>query len=485
MLQRLQKSLLCLVATTCLLSAVVAAPALATTPTAAKSSATTQKQSTRRRAPLAKAVRDLTTWTAPADHIATWAYDDCGNGGANASATEVRAWVTFAESNCGPTDTKALSDCHSDATTFCDVIQYLDTNWIYTHGSPTYQPFTSAASPSWYQHTPGSTTNKIATTGFGGGALVNQANPAVRSFFASYTRSNYDQSDGLMMDDQSPGLSSQLYYSTCGCKSTNEASSNAALQSAHQSMSRALTHSDGQQFTQIDNTLPVNPYLPQGLNLLNHSTGVAGLVAEGEPESNGTLDPYYSTLLDQIAYVADKTNSFVVPLSYADAGASYQTQSRRVQEGTMLLGYSPGHLVDWADLERGSSNLGVWPEEGIYPTAPVQSMAAPGGSGCLAGKGQVCSTGGHNDLQVAPGVYRREFAVCYDHGVAFGACASIVNTTGRAVAVKSGWLTGSYGHQITFTGGDVQSGGQINLTGADFTPNSTMVPAHDASLLSN
>ena len=305
----------------------------------------------------------------------------------------------------------------------------------------------------------------------------------MQDFFQSYVRSNYNADDGLMMDDQSSGLSQALYYSSCGCSSTAEETSDAALRAAHGAMSAAMTHANGTPFVQIDNALASNPYLPQGLDLLNQTENVQGLITEGEPESNGTLDPYYSTLLDQIAYVADKTNSFVVPLSYADAGASYQSQTRRVQEATMLLGYSPGHLVDWADLERGSSNLGVWPEEGIYPTAPVQSMAAPGGSGCLAGTGQVCSTGGHNDLQVAPGVYRREFAVCYDHGVAFGACASIVNTTASPITIPAAWLTGSYTHQMTFTGGDVQSGGQVDLTGAGFTPGSTTVASHDAILL--
>jgi hypothetical protein len=330
---------------------------------------------------------------------------------------------------------------------------------------------------------PGSTTSRILTPDYSGGQLINQSNPGVQSFFQSYVRTNYNADDGLMMDDQSASLSSELYYSSCGCSSTNEASSDAALQAAHGAMSAAMTHSSGQPFTQIDNTLPANPYLPQGLGMLNTSTGVDGLLAEGEPVDDGTLDPYYSTLLDQIADVDNTTSSFVVPLSYGQAGASYQQQSRRVQEATILLGYSPGHLVDWADLEQGSGDLAVWPEEGIYPTDPVQSMSAPGGSGCLAGTGEVCSTGGHNGLQVAPGVYRREFGTCDNQGVPFGACATIVNTTGSPVTVQSSWLTHSYSHQVTFSGGDVQSGGTISLTGASFTPGSTTVATHDAILV--
>ena len=365
----------------------------------------------------------------------------------------------------------------------CQVIEYLDTNWIYPNGSPPWKSFTAAAGESWWQHTPGSQGVRVTSSGYGGGYLINQANPAVRSFFQGYVRANYNPVDGLMMDDQSPGLSIQLYYATCGCSSTEENGSDGALQAAHEQMSAAMTHSDGRPFLQIDNVLPPNPFLPQGFDMLDHSTGVEGMIAEGEPEYNGRLDPYYSTLLDQIAYVANNTSGFVVPLSYAQAGASDQSQSRRVQEATMLLGYSPGHLVDWADLEQGSSDLAVWPEEGIYPTDPVQSMGAPGGSGCLAGTGTVCSTGGHNDVEVAPGVYRREFAACYDRGTPFGACAAIVNTTTSQIVVKSSWLHRDYTHQITLDGGDVQSGGTINTSGAPFSPDTTTVAPHDAILL--
>jgi hypothetical protein len=437
----------------------------------------------RKPAPSASPASSSPVWPVQT-HTETWAYDDCGNGGASTSAAVVQAWVTYAESNCGPGgDAKALSDCHSGTTVLCNVIQYLDTNWIYPNGSPTWKPFSAAASANWWQHTPGSPATPVASSGYGGGNLVNQSNPAVQSFFQSYVRTNYNSDNGLMMDDQSAGLSTQLYYSTCGCHSSSEVSSDAALRAGHESMSAAMTHSTGQPFVQVDNTLPANPYLPQGLGMLNQTSGVQGLVAEGAPEDNGTLDPYYSTLLDQIAYVATQTKSFVVPLSYGQDGAASQLQSRRVQEATILLGYSPGHLVDWANLATGSDQLAVWPEEGIYPTAPVQSMTTPGGSGCLAGNGQVCSTGGHNSVQVAPGVYRREFGACYDRGIRFGECAAIVNTTAAPVTVQSAWLSHSYAHQITLAGGNVESGGTISATGTPFTAGATTVAAHDATLL--
>jgi hypothetical protein len=239
------------------------------------------------------------SWSSFSSHVETWALDDCGEGSTTPSSL-VRSWLTYAETNCGPGGTtKALSDCHSGGSSYCNVIQYLDTNWIFQQGSPPYSDFSHAATESWYQHVAGSGA-RVQTGSYGGGYLVNQNSPGAQSFFQGYARSHYDSVDGLMMDDQSSSLNTQLYFSTCGCKTTAEDTSDAALQAAHQSMSAAMTHSNGQPFAQIDNTLPANPYLPQGLDMLGHGT-VHGLLKEGSPEYNGHLDPYYSTLLDEIA----------------------------------------------------------------------------------------------------------------------------------------------------------------------------------------
>jgi len=96
----------------------------------------------------------------------------------------------------------------------------------------------------------------------------------------------------------------------------------------------------------------------------------------------------------------------------------------------------------------------------------------------------VCTRGGHRTLEVAPGVYRREFAKCYYRGRGFGRCAVIVNTNDHAIRVRRRWLTRSYRHRITFVGGDVQSGGRLRLRGARFRAGHTIVPAQDALLLS-
>ena len=188
----------------------------------------------------------------------------------------------------------------------------------------------------------------------GGGYLLNQFNPAVRAYFQSYVRANYGSSDGLLMDWQSPSLAQELYYSTCGCSRTSEISSDAALRASHEQMATALTHRNGAPFIQADNTLPPNPYLPQGMDMLNHAAGMDGWVVEGEPMSGGQFVQYYSTLLDQMAYIVNRTHGFIVLLSRRPDGAPHQAQSRRVQEATVLLGYGAGQVVDWADLEQGT-----------------------------------------------------------------------------------------------------------------------------------
>ena len=310
-----------------------------------------------------------------------------------------------------------------------------------------------------------------------------------------------------MMDDTGSSLSSLIGNNGQGATSSYEITSDAQLIAAHDQLAGYLTKADGSQFTKIDNGLDTWPVYNQDFTRLDNAKGVDGLLAEGSPISNNNIgsDPEgypvyahagkYATVLDDMSYIDNKTNSFIVLLSYdqsGSGGSGNQLMSRRVQAATVLLGYSPGHVVSWSYLETDNNNLAVWPEEGIYPTNPVQSMGAPSGSGCFTGGGgsngygNVCSYGGHNDIQVTPGtdIYRREFKSCYNQGKYFGPCAVIVNDTASAVTIQSSWLTQSYGHEVTVNGGDVQSGGSINLSGASFSPGSTTIAAYDAVFLS-
>ena len=357
-------------------------------------------------------------------------------------------------------------------------MEYLDANMIYNQGSV---PIESSAQENWWLHEPGysDSAHRLSFPGYTGGNLLDQANPAVDDWFKNYVQAHYNSYPALMMDDTSASLSGEVYGS--GYSSSEEITSDAALQAAHEQMAGALTHTDGTPFMQIDNTLSANPNLTTPFPLLGDPSSVTGIIGEGVPEDDGVLTSYYSTLLDDMAYVDHTENDFVVLLSHDTAGS---LQSRRVQAATVLLGYSPGHTVSWSALETNNENLSVWPEEGVVPIDPVQSMGEPRGRGCFSATGAICSVGGHNDLEVANGVYRREFGACYNQGAGFGPCAALVNTTGAPVTVKASWLTQTYRSEITMQGGDVQSGGTVDLAGGPFTAGATTIPADDALLLS-
>jgi len=147
----------------------------------------------------------------------------------------------------------------------------------------------------------------------------------------------------------------------------------------------------------------------------------------------------------------------------------------------------------------------VWPESGIYPVEPRQTMGNPSGARCLQaaatyrlapGVIDPCTSGGARSLEVPvaevsgasgirSGVFRREFRRCADRGTSFGPCAAIVNTTDRAVTVRRSWLQGAYSSVIGLVGGDVQSGGSVDLRAQPFAAGSASaaVPAGSALLL--
>ncbi len=451
-----------------------AAPKASGASRSAPSTATAPKSAAS--APAAPAGTSANSGPAPA-HVPTWAYDDGCSGGTGAGAPLVRQWLSYGESHCGSTDTKALNDCTQGSVAYCTPVEYLDASWIYATGSV---PIANAAQESWWLHEPGHTdsAHRISVSAYGGGNLLNQTLPSVRAWFHDYVQSNFNPYPALMMDDSTGSLQDALYGTPF--TTSDEITGNSQLLAGREQMAAALTHTDGSPFIQIDNGLTDNDNIPTPLSLLDNPSNVVGLVAEGTPMYDGTLTHYYSTLLDEMAYVDRTADDFVVLLSYDQSGS---LRARRVQSATVMLGYVPGHVVSWADLEQQSPDLAVWPEEGIVPTDPIQTMVAPGGPSCLAGQGVVCSSGGHTSLLVAPGVYRREFADCYNRGTGFGACAAIVNTTAKPVTVQRSWLSRTYGYEITMTGGDVQSGGTVSLNGASFAPGTSTIGADDAVLL--
>jgi hypothetical protein len=434
--------------------------------------------------------KTATVTTIP-NHIETWAYDDGCNGGKGASSSLVQTWLTYAEVHCGRWTTtspvKAINDCHSGSQALCQVMEYVDTDITYT-GSPPDDlgsSFFNFAQESWFLHEPSpNQATRVTTPSFGGGYKMNQNTAAYQAWWKKSVNDDFPNTDGLFMDDQGAGLPYFGFSST----SSSEITTTAQELAAHLAMSNAITKpGTSTPYPQADNTIPDcgNPFEASGQGLTAIAGPVNGLLAEGCPMSNGTMVAFFPGILDDMAYVNKSTSGYTMLLSYGASGASYQQQERRVQQATVMLAYEPGRVVSWAELEQnGSGNLAIWPEEGIYPTSPVQSMGNPSGTGCFTGSGSYCPIGGHNDIQTSvAGVFRREFNTCYNQGVSFGACAVIVNTTGSAVTAPASSLTHAYGHQVTFNGGDVESGGTINLTGGSFTSGSTTVAAHDAILL--
>jgi len=461
--------------------------------------------------------------TNPSTHVPTWAYDDwttkdpCnggGDGNVGAPASLVDQWVTYAESNCGPESltSKAINDCTHNGMTYCTPVAYLEANWNYNDNAnsqlgPCNVIALTTKPESWWLHIPGTLqqnevpSNRLRTAVNGGGNVFNQNTQAVRTWFQNFVRSCLPGYPALMMDDTGGSQSSLLLNSVGSYTSSAEIQNDRELVTEHQQMAAAVTHAGGAPYLQIDNGLSANNKVATPFALLNDPSSVEGLIAEDAPVNGGVITPdshgnpdqtYYATLLDEMAYVdhpvADNLNNddFIALLSKNPTGSP---PSRLVQQATVMLGYNGSHIVDWADLETSSSDLAVWPEEGIVPTNPVQSMGPPGNasgqSGCLAGDGAVCTRGGHLNLLVpgTSGVYVREFRDCYKQGTLFGACAAIVNDTATRYPVQSGWLTQPYQWQMGLSGGDVQSGGTIDIEGRAFTAGSTTIGPGSAMLL--
>jgi hypothetical protein len=471
--------------------------------------------------------------------------------------------LSIAETKCATGESNpALQSCHRAGVTYCTVLQYFDPSLAWSRGGPLYEPLMSAgqgggpAPEQWYVHSGSGcdrrsrvtfSSSRYGTTDLlyqGNGTLadggVNRCWAALGSPYEPfpdwldvYANRNYGQWDGLMVDDM--GATFSPGYTELPTQEDSVAE--------HSFLAGQLVDwRTGTHFLQVDNSWSSSPYQPPPTALYDDSDRVQGLIMEGAPwssaaggdeytitpDSNGHPAPWvYENVLDSMAWVDHETASddFLVLLSY-DPGnypnplaAGNQLEGRLVQEATVLLGYAPGKIVDWADLENpddwpenesdpDSEDLAIWPEEGVYPTDAVQSMGAPRGSGCMTGHGPDCTSGGHNDLRVLkvgagayPSggyVYRREFRDCFNRGAPIGPCAAIVNDSGTPETVLGSWLGQSYRYVITPEPGarnnhgwDVQSGGWVNtcgqrnapVPGQTFAPGSTSVAPWSAIVI--
>jgi len=437
-------------------------------------------------------------------HVETWAYVDACHGVGGGQLGLVRRWVSYAESKCGTDRRLAPAACDHDGRSYCTAIAYIDPNldWSEAGLGPAVPSCTRPPAGSggcgnedWFVHEASAVgpPERLRWTSpdLGFAYLLDDANPGVQRFITAYARSKLSAFAGLMVDDVGASAREQFYGDADPVYTASaELRTNAAVQHEHVTLAARLSP-----LLQVDNGLSVNPFNVPAFPLLNHPRQVVGLVAEGYPESAmpDRLADWYSTGLDDIAYlehVPALRGDFIALLGYNADGSH---AARRVQEATLMLGFEPGRLVDWADLDTDRPGLAVWPEEGLYFTEPLETMAMPSGPRCLDGLGGPCRNG-HADLEVAhgtnvdeqpggAGVYRREFRACYLRGAPIGPCAAVMNDTEARVTVQRSWLEQRYGHEIELDGGDLQAGGRVDVDGRRFAPGATIGP-DDALLLS-
>jgi hypothetical protein len=338
-----------------------------------------------------------------------------------------------------------------------------------------------AASESWFVHNTGYTDSTHRVYGYRpNGCLVwamNPNNTAYQSWWRSYLRSFADGYDLYYLDDDYMVLIKEMYFGqTPGgcqpwphyCRTTQEIPDDVHMVLAHASLVNAMTHRNGAPMYFIFQQASFNNALDA--SAFKTTARFRGMTCEACVSfgSHPAFTFAYPRVLDAMAATIAVGGLFVLSSQgNAPTGSATQTLQRLLTTGFVWLGYKEGFTAVWPDLEtQNKTNLPVWPEDLIYPSAPLQNMTA-----------------GHADLEVASGVYRREFARCYQNGVFFGQCASVVNGNNSAITVQSSWLKQIYHHSVTLAGGDVLSGGVAHRSGAQFVANTTSVQAGGAILL--
>lgn len=424
-------------------------------------------------------------------HIPTWAFDEYFGQGVNATTAQVAQYVSYAEGGQG--DNKATVDCDSGATKNCSSVFYFDPNFLYastTCPGAQAQAVLSVAAESWFVHDSGYSDlahrvqgnySQVCNGGYVSVPvyLMDDANPAVQSFFQSYIQSIGDGWDAYFMDDTSGRVLTQAYGPGGGfcqnnppnhyCMATQEYPTDASVVAAHDAFANAMNHVSGSPMQFFFNGVGFSGSTVENLGILQGSNRFLGAICENCIVNNGTLRPtMYANVLTAMAQIDAIPGAAFVELnmSTAASGSVYEHQQRVITTAVAWLGFSPGQTIVFPDLENNTSNLAVWPEDQIYPTQPVESMVTSA-----------------SDIQVAPGVYVREFAECYNAGVAIGQCAAVLNSTTSAVTVEKSWLKQSYTHLLALTGGDALSGGTMSLTSDYFVANTTQVQASLATLL--
>jgi len=378
-------------------------------------------------------------------HIATWSYDG-GYSADNVPAWDVARLVSYAEGSG-----KAIRDCHSTTPTSCTAVMYFDPGIMYKSS------YCTTADTALINAAPEKAFVHYASSGHRiGNSKVTWCGGPLRSYYSNgnsvwwqqqmKARINKgDNYDAYFMDDTastlhslasgSDGMCSEDGHPYDLCWTTAEYKTDAEVVASRIALAKALTHRDGRPAKLIYNGGSISLYNMTPDNYIGTVFEASAVWADrGRPER-------YERTLNSMAQI-NKTAGFYV-LNSRGVGA---LSARLIHSAVLLLGYSEGHTVSWELFESGPGKLSIWPEALIYPSQPLQSM-----------------TKAATDLQVAPGVWRREFASCFLARKQFGACAVLLNANKNVVPINSGWFRQRYGHSVTFLGGDVLSGGQTNV----------------------
>lgn len=416
------------------------------------------------------------------NHIATMAEDDYVGEASGVSAANVNRLTSYVE-----TAGKGLADCHS-ISLGCKAVFYMR-----PFATQDYVPSTckihpdsdilAAASESWFVHNTGYNDSAHRVYGIDQyGCLIWGMNPnstALQTWWKNYLRKNANSYDLFFVDMSPMDLGNATWYTSGGgcqpwphvCASTQEMANDAAVESGHINFITSLTYSNGSPMLFLYQQAYPRFTMALDPSAIASTPRYFGLTCEGclaDIPPAPVIDPSnYAPFMDEIAEINKTAGEFVILSKGANpAGSASQLLQRQVTIGFTWLVYSEGHTIVQPDLERNTHNLAIWPEDLIYPDGPVESMVS-----------------GHTDLQVSPGVYRREFDHCYYNNQTLGVCAAIVNANSTSVSIKASWLRQTYHHVLTFNGGDVLSGGTVNLTGSSFVSGVTTIQSGGAILL--
>jgi hypothetical protein len=419
-------------------------------------------------------------------HIPTWAFDEKFSQGESASAPDVQRVLTYALGGLG--NDKAVRDCGNSGK--CFSVFYFDPSLVYDSAACPFsadKQVLAIAHEDWFIHLPGydDKAHRVQGTYMQNckGTRIqipvyelNQTNPAVAGYFADYLQRNADPWNYYEMDDTSSTLVTQFYgpggafckaSSMAGgfCAQTREIADDDALHRAHTTFASALKHTDGKPMEFFYNGINFGPQGPR--IILLHQPQFEGALCENCVVSAGSFrTTMYAKTLDAMARVNEIDGKQFVELSTgsAPAGSDAQIAQRLVTTAVAWLGFKDGHTVVWPDLETNTHNLAVWPEDEIYPARAFQSMQK-----------------GPGDLEVAPSVWRREFASCYRNTAEIGPCASVLNGSASPVRVSPSWFRSRFSHALGLRGGDTLSGGSLDFTGS--TSDVTIAPGHAVLLV--